>query len=86
MNEKPDAEQYARIVLWHLCSLQAQINIMQSDIIRQSGRDAGATDMEILDQTSKLGKLVYKHAELLYRDALEQANIKPSPTYPHRPD
>jgi len=57
MSDKPDAEQYARIILWHLCTLQAQINLMQSDLICRAGRDDGATDMEILDETSKRGKI-----------------------------
>jgi hypothetical protein len=82
-SSKPDAEQYARVVLWHLCTLQAEIALLQSDMIYFRGKQAGATNNEILAETSKHGKSVRNRAESLYRNALEQANIRPSKTFPH---
>lgn len=79
---QPDAEQYARVVLWHLSTIQAHLNLMQSDIIRHAGEADGASVEDILRETSKYGKQIYKHAGPIYLDALAQANIKPSPTFP----
>ena len=59
------------------------MNLLQGDFIYRAGREAGASDAEILNETSNRGKLVNKQASLLYRDALEQAKIKPSASYPH---
>jgi hypothetical protein len=83
MNEKPDAEQYARVVLWHLCTLQAEMELLQSDLIYFRGKQAGASDKEILTETSKHGKLARTRAEAFYRNALEHSNIKPSKTFPY---
>jgi hypothetical protein len=83
MNDKPDAQQYATVVLWHLCTIQASLQLLQADTIRQSGEQAGADAVDILRETSKHGKQLRKHAESLYQDALQQANIKPSPTFPY---
>jgi hypothetical protein len=81
--EKPDPEQFARVVLWHLCTLQAEMALLQSDFIWMRGKEAGASDSEILGETSKHGKLVKSRAESLYLDALKQANVKSSPTFPY---
>jgi hypothetical protein len=88
MNEKqdrtgPDAEQYARVILWHLCLLQSRLTLLDADTIRRAGAQEGASVEEILIATSKHGKQIHKHAEPLYREALRQANIKPSATFPH---
>ena len=80
---KANAEQYARTVLWHLCTIQASLQTMQSDAIYRSGQQADASDVEILKETAKRGEQIRKLAEPLYRDALEQANLKQSPTFPH---
>lgn len=82
-SSKPDPEQYARVVLWHLCTIQAGLQLLQSDAIRLSGEEAGADVAEILAETSKHGKSLRKRAEPLYQDALRQANIAPSPTFPY---
>lgn len=81
-NSKPDAEQYARVVLWHLCTIESQLMLLKSDIITREGQEAGASVGEILEATQHHGRQIRKHAEPLYRDALAQANIKPSPTFP----
>jgi hypothetical protein len=80
----PDAKQYARVVLWNLCTLQASINTLGSKLIEQIGKAEGATDKQILIESKKYGEHVNKLAELLYRDALEQANIEQSPDFPHQ--
>jgi len=81
-SSKPDAEQYARVVLWHLCTLQAEMSLLQSDVIYFKAMQSGASDAAVLAETSKHGKLVRTRAEGMYRNALEQANIKPSDSFP----
>jgi hypothetical protein len=78
--EKPDSEQFARVVLWHLCTINAALSRLEADFIRESMPGASARD--ILIETARRGQKNRKAAEAFYLDALEQANIKPSPTFP----
>lgn len=71
--------------MWHLCTIQAGLQLLQTDAIWKSGQEAGAMDVDILVATAARGKQILANAEPLYRDALQQANIAPSPTYPQRP-
>lgn len=79
----PDAEQYARVMLWHLSSIQAALQLMATKTIQESGEQAGTPQSEILKEIANYGKNVRKLSEVLYQNALEQANIKPSPKLPY---
>lgn len=82
MKKPVDPEQYARVVLWHLCTIQAALDLIHADAIQQSGLAAGASSAEILDETSKRGRQIRRRAEPLYHHALELANLSKSPDFP----
>jgi hypothetical protein len=81
-NSKPDAEQYARVVLWHLCNIQQSLSVLESDMIRRDCEARGASPADILRATKAHGVQNRKVVEVLYSNVLKAANIAPSSTYP----
>lgn len=82
-SDKPDAEQFARVVLWRLCGIDATLQLMEAKAIRERGQQLNVSESEILSESAANGEQIDRLARLLYRDALVQANIKPSATFPN---
>ena len=84
-NSQPDAEQYARVVLWHLAGIQATLQLMEAKAIKVRGLEVGASEIEILSETAKNAKIIDTLARQIYRESLQLSNIQPSPTFPNPP-
>ena len=73
--QKPNAEQFAKVVLWNLSHITASLTEIQSSLIRIEMQ--GADDVEILEATAQLSMKIRKVTESFYLDALQRANVKP---------
>ncbi|MDR3459760.1 MAG: hypothetical protein P4N60_20215 [Verrucomicrobiae bacterium] len=45
---KPDAEEYARKVLWHICGLRADVRHMQAKLAEYASMESGVPSKTIL--------------------------------------
>jgi hypothetical protein len=69
---KPDAEQFARIVLWHLAGIRADLIEMHSDIAQLQGRIAHYPS----EKVRKADNLKVRND--LYREALNATGLDSS--------
>jgi len=81
-NGKFDDDHKTRVVLWHLATIQAQLVLMQSDLIQERVKRHGGSDKDVLIETVRHGRKIYRHALPIYQDALSKAGIKPEPNFP----
>ena len=58
---KPDAEEYARNMLWQICGLRAQVSIMMQMMTRQLTPDVRKANEIFSDWMKDAAKLQAKH-------------------------
>ena len=78
-DQKPDAAQYARIVLWHLAGLRADVAGMHFQMLELLAKCG-----ELPDKATQQKWEIRNHAlrDKLYREALEEAKLGDPPTTP----
>lgn len=69
-------QQVARVTLWHLCSLEANVNLLHARVIKLSG------EADVVKESREIGKRAREIAEKIYEDALNEAGIPQSSEYP----
>jgi hypothetical protein len=65
---KPDAEQYARVVLWHLAGIRADIMEMQADLLVLQGKKPVWTSEKAREKASR------QYRKIIYEDALARTS------------
>lgn len=74
MKQKPDAEEFSRIILWDLCGLRAEMRIVMSMFARSVEPDIAKADAiyaRWIEQSVELQKK-------LYAEAVDRVGIQPS--------
>ncbi|HTV41500.1 MAG TPA: hypothetical protein VMF08_13035 [Candidatus Sulfotelmatobacter sp.] len=76
---KPDPEQYARVVLWHLSEIRATVGILQARVVSLE-QDPSSKDARqaLISDNAKIRVA----AEAFYNQALKLANIPPTANFP----
>jgi len=69
----PDAEQFAKAMLWHLTGLRADVNQISIYILEQKAMQTGRSHQELLDEWQAASVPFH---ERLYREALDTAGLK----------
>ena len=81
---KPNAEQFARIVLWHLAALRADVATLQAQTLRGFERDVGSPLPPEL--RAEWQEWTRKIREKLYVESLKEAEITFQPPFPPSTD
>jgi hypothetical protein len=76
MKNKPDPEEFARQMLWPLCGLQAESQVMLHMFARHIEPDVKKADAIYQDWALSAGKIQRR----LYAEALLKAGIPPAPS------
>ena len=80
---KPDPEQFARVVLWHLAGLRAEIAEISGRLARLEAFHLGAPSDE---QDGKRREATKHLTDKTYLEALKVAGIEPQPPSPPTDD
>src|ERR1035437_3604540 len=78
-SSKPDPEQYARVVLWHLAETRATVRMMQARVL---GLELDPHSPEAMDALFAENAQIREIAEEYYAQALKQSRIQPVSDYP----
>jgi hypothetical protein len=70
---KPDPEQFAKAMLWHLTGLRADVAQIYVYLLEQKTMQTGKSHKDILDEWSAW---TVPHHEKLYREALAASGMK----------
>jgi hypothetical protein len=71
---QPNPEVFAKVVLWHLCGLRADVILVKQDMIERQAKETGKPSEEIFQ---KVGKQHRKLRDNLYQEALLEAGLPP---------
>lgn len=74
---KPDAEQFSRVVLWHLAGLRADVAEVQMQLLALETQAHGGLIQEAKQKART--QMNHELRDRLYREALEAAKIPPNP-------
>ena len=69
---KPNPETYARVVLWHLCCVRAELLEIQAQVASIRAQQTGQLVHEI---SQEYQSIVKQHSESLYDDAIREAGL-----------
>jgi hypothetical protein len=78
-NEKPDAEQCPRVVLWHLAEIRATVGLLQARVL---GLEVDPLSPEAMDALLRENAQIRLLTEAFFYKALRHANIAPSSEFP----
>jgi hypothetical protein len=70
--KKPNAEVYAKVVLWHLAALRAEVGELQIQVASILANQTGQTTRQVLDE---LRQQTRKETKTLYHDAIREAGL-----------
>ncbi len=79
---KPDAEEFARKLLWHVSGLRAQVRNLHMMFARFLAAESGHDEKEV---QAKWNKDCKAQQEQLYLQALEEVGIPPNKTEDEHP-
>ena len=74
----PNPEEFGRQVLFHLCGIHAEMQVVLHMMARERYEDLNACDQLYQKWMTEVGKIQAK----LYREALEKSAIQPRATPP----
>ena len=76
---KPNAEEFAKHVLWYLCGVQAQLREVEAHLAFQASARSGVAVEKILDEASARRLLLQNE---LFDEAMKRSGLSPGQDEP----